>query len=382
MDSASVLGAAKQIARNETAAEISTYSTVDSARTNCVETKKIGELARVVSDRHHTVDIAGWASSPICRAYLERRVQHTHPASTPLVALELSLARAHQDEHTVVLNGGAGDCCSETNNSYLWHYARRFGLAATWSEARAASTNHTYLKGRAALPLFLSAAIRGRVPEWVRRVRRHSLGHEQGQHTLLGDINESYAKRIGLVERVAAENGAIAVRRRENFLAERHDYMFPVEIRHGLEAYDRCAGHFGIEMSDPYSDRRVVEFFLQLPVEWLTHNGWTKYLVRSSFSQDLPNAVVWSNDKSHVSGYLKERLLAFELECMREIGAPALECAREFLSEARYEELRGLMLGKLEPGRLRGDLVWRFGCEWLPTFRWLLRLRGRSVGAL
>ena len=68
----------------------------------------------------------------------------------------------------------------------------------------------------------------------------------------------------------------------------------------GLEGYERVAGHFGLEMRDPWADRRVLEFMLRAPVSVKVGSGWTKLVARREFEPDLGPEVVWRSDKPHL----------------------------------------------------------------------------------
>jgi asparagine synthase (glutamine-hydrolysing) len=57
--------------------------------------------------------------------------------------------------------------------------------------------------------------------------------------------------------------------------------------------------HFGIpiEPRAPFLDYRVVEFAFQLPLEYLIHNGWHKWILRNAMQDLLPDSVVWRRAK-------------------------------------------------------------------------------------
>jgi len=62
-------------------------------------------------------------------------------------------------------------------------------------------------------------------------------------------------------------------------------------------------------MRDPWADKRVLEFFLHLPIDQLFRDGWTKYLARSTFAPDLEDFVPWRNDKEHHGWMVLDRLM-------------------------------------------------------------------------
>ena len=68
----------------------------------------------------------------------------------------------------------------------------------------------------------------------------------------------------------------------------------------GLTAYGRIAGRYGMDLRDPWADRRLLEFFQRLPMEYKIKDGWTKYIVRVAFASDLDKKVVWRRGKEHL----------------------------------------------------------------------------------
>lgn len=60
---------------------------------------------------------------------------------------------------------------------------------------------------------------------------------------------------------------------------------------------DRNSMACGVEARLPFMDYRVVEFGLNLPLEWKVHGGWGKYVLRKAFASDLPPQIVWDRSK-------------------------------------------------------------------------------------
>ena len=68
-----------------------------------------------------------------------------------------------------------------------------------------------------------------------------------------------------------------------------------------LPYYLRSNDHFTmeipIEARYPFLDYRIVELGLQLPIQYLFHDGWTKYVLRRAMEKYLPDAIVWRREK-------------------------------------------------------------------------------------
>jgi asparagine synthase (glutamine-hydrolysing) len=70
---------------------------------------------------------------------------------------------------------------------------------------------------------------------------------------------------------------------------------------HGLEELlrhaDRNSMAHGREVRLPFLNHELVEFIFSLPSCFKIHNGWTKWILRQSMQQQLPNDIVWRTKK-------------------------------------------------------------------------------------
>lgn len=54
---------------------------------------------------------------------------------------------------------------------------------------------------------------------------------------------------------------------------------------------------FSIESRVPFLDVNLVEFLLQVPACYKIHEGWTKFIARLAFNEELPKSITWRKDK-------------------------------------------------------------------------------------
>ncbi len=70
---------------------------------------------------------------------------------------------------------------------------------------------------------------------------------------------------------------------------------------HGLEELlryaDRNSMAHGREVRLPFLSHELVEFVFSLPATFKIRNGWTKWLLRTSMNEKLPEAITWRRDK-------------------------------------------------------------------------------------
>jgi asparagine synthase (glutamine-hydrolysing) len=64
-----------------------------------------------------------------------------------------------------------------------------------------------------------------------------------------------------------------------------------------LHNADRNSMAHSREMRLPFLNHELVEFVFSLPSLYKIHNGFTKYILRKSMENQLPNEIVWRTDK-------------------------------------------------------------------------------------
>jgi len=64
-----------------------------------------------------------------------------------------------------------------------------------------------------------------------------------------------------------------------------------------LKYLDRNTMAFSVESRPPFLNRKLIEFSLNLPMEYIIKNGWNKYIARIAMENSLPKNIVWRKDK-------------------------------------------------------------------------------------
>ena len=70
-----------------------------------------------------------------------------------------------------------------------------------------------------------------------------------------------------------------------------------IGLRSLLRYADRNAMAHSIETRLPFLYHELIEFVFTLPDSFLLNNGWTKFILRKSMENDLPDKLVWRKDK-------------------------------------------------------------------------------------
>jgi len=76
-----------------------------------------------------------------------------------------------------------------------------------------------------------------------------------------------------------------------------HSATFNYGLEKLLSFADRNSMAFSLEVRLPYLDHKLVEFLFSLPSDMKLNQGWTKYLLRLAYSEQLPAAISWRTDK-------------------------------------------------------------------------------------
>ena len=84
-------------------------------------------------------------------------------------------------------------------------------------------------------------------------------------------------------------NKSIYEKQRDEF----SKYILPRLLKYA----DRNSMAFGVESRVPHLSPLILDYAFALPVEWKVRNGWTKYIVRKSFSDKMPKEVIWNKKK-------------------------------------------------------------------------------------
>jgi asparagine synthase (glutamine-hydrolysing) len=64
-----------------------------------------------------------------------------------------------------------------------------------------------------------------------------------------------------------------------------------------LKLADRNSMAFSREIRLPYLYHPLVEYLFSLPAHYKIHNGWTKWILRRAFEDQVPEEIIWRKDK-------------------------------------------------------------------------------------
>lgn len=309
LDSVSIIAMLRRLLPEMPGKELHTYSAISDNPENCVETQCILSLASGSGKNAHFLSVPSMTGMLNVQDLIDTAWTKTHPVDNSMLLPAMMFLAAHREGHRVMLHGMGGDLTTFVPDRYIAFLLKAGKLKEAWKACQDASRNNVYLRGTAPFKQLLwnlrAAYTPARLKPLVRRLRELT-----AESPLAGSlINRDFADKLRLVERMRTTRRQFALTLPDpqewhiNILTSLHG------ITSGLSGYNRIAGRYGLELRDPWSDRRVIDFFLRLPLEFKIPSGWTKHLVRTSFGTDLSPLVTHRLTKEHLGWNLAWRLM-------------------------------------------------------------------------
>jgi len=215
----------------------------------------------------------------------------------------------------VVLDGIDGDIVASLPPSYPTLLFRNGQVAKAFTETFKQSRN--YYNGKySAAKLFYKYGRMVLSPQLLREIFRPASLTRQTRRVVAETlINSQFAQKVQLQQRLKQLNSHGIQR---DSLSMRDIHITTINhpyLTVALERYDRVAACCGIEPRHPLLDKRMVEFCVALPWQYLVCEGCSKVLLRRAAAGYLPEGVCgrhgfehlgWSFTRSLVPGIKKE----------------------------------------------------------------------------
>jgi asparagine synthase (glutamine-hydrolysing) len=310
LDTAAIVAMLRRFMASGSIEQFHAYSVVADEAQTCIETQCINDLSAHPQTVSHQLKVPSM-SGVVTMADLKTAAwTRPHPTDNSILLLSMMCLAAQRNNHRVMLMGTSGDITMHVPLRYIAQLIQRGDWQTAWREAKGASQNNPYLRGTSALNLFALNFGLAYAPSKLRSLTRGLL--EQ----LKGPSEARLLMAPELAQRVQFES-----RRQANLHKQARDFraggadpdaerrVRQTAITNGLNGFARVAGRYGVELRDPWADRRVVSFFLRLPLHQLIRNGWTKYQVRQAFGQDLSPIITGRTGKEHLGWHLTIRAM-------------------------------------------------------------------------
>jgi len=333
MDSGAIAACIQEAGGYDSHMPMRSYSTISDNPSSCVESQKILSLAKKECFSPNYLSVPSFTGMLSWQDIEELALSAPHPVDNSIL-LPMAMAKAAASQgHKVLVHGVSGDLVQYSSGAYISRVLRRQGLIRGWEECQAASRNHTFLKHRSSAGLFLQNAYIAFVPASLRQKIRRLRQRETVDLTL---INPEFALKAGIGPATVG-GGSQEGRHSDVFF---QGFKESVDLMaSGLSAYDRICARFGMESRDPWADLRVVEFFNRLPHQFKVNHGWTKYVVRSTFKNDLGVDFVRRSGKEHLGYHFHKRLMAERRDLIVDVRNNYLPSLAMYYNLTEVEEL-------------------------------------------
>ena len=368
LDSAGIVAMVDRLSHDCPETRLHTYSAIADDPEGCIESRCIKSMAESLSVDPHFVSVPSFDGMVEVDDLTEMAWSKAHPVDNSILLPALMCRAASRNGHRVLLQGVSGDMVMRAPDYYPALLLRTGRLWRAWRESKAASLHNLYLQGQSPLTIFRRSAILAAAPPALRR-RVHQASHRRMESPLENSlINPGFVEKIHLRERLEQEFStrleAMTFDLRAGSLRKNLAL-----ISSGLSGYGRVASRSSIEVRDPWADRRVVDFFLRLPVEFKIHDGWTKYPVRTAFRHELAPEVRWRHDKRHLGWLFTRRLMAESRELVDSALTRDLGMIEEYVDTGAVRSLHEQYLDKADDASIQAvfDLV--------SLILWLLRIK-------
>jgi len=287
--------------------EFHTYSAISDHPETCVESQCIQSLTQDLGANAHFVAVPSFQGMASVQDLINIAWSKAHPTDNSILLPMMMCQAASRNDHRVVLNGVSGDLTMHVPNRYPAYLMREGQWRQAWRECQGASRNNTYLRGSSPLELLMLNVGTAYLPQQLKPLARRLRG--QASPLAHSVIKPAFAQKLRLAERLRK---TVEVHVKPTNLRQAHAAVINSPILGivlGLTGYEHMAGRYGVELRDPWADKRVVEFFVRLPLRYKVRDGWTKYLVRTAFGSDLAAKVRQRLGKEHLGWHFASRLM-------------------------------------------------------------------------
>jgi asparagine synthase (glutamine-hydrolysing) len=287
LDSSSIVGLVSKEFRGELQQPLKTFSLIREDRENCLDWESIQEMLK--DAWLDPTIITSAAARDVCRDYVEGIPALNEPFGL-FNGLPDSLVyeAARQRGCRIVMDGMASDLFYYGSTRSLSVILGR-GMLAKIPAELAAWRRHG---GEGEFQALAWTTLYRITPEVLRALYRRF----RAKHGRLSDD-------LQLLRRPAARQ-YLEARRRERKLAEgkaepgddqrshaRYFTMGMLSFAH--EVHGQIALSKGVEPRSPFSDRRMIEFAIRMPLEAKLYGPWYKLLLRKSMQGIIPERVRW-----------------------------------------------------------------------------------------
>ena len=349
LDSSSIVGLIGKEFRDEVREPLRTFSLIRADRENCPDWNSIRAVLTADPWLHSTI-ITATKADEVWRDHVKSIAAADDPfACTNGFTYGLIYASARTNGCGVVLDGMAGDVMfySFADTARFLAQSRKYrqlpallgaygrhGFSGALSEVL--QTLLADLANRVAPDILRSTVRRRRDERRLDEGDMKLVKTEVARHYLRG--KRSLPFRTGQRVKPANDQVAHASHFTKGTISFGHELLCSQSLSHGIEP------------RSPFSDRRLIEFSIQMPVEAKISIPWYKHVLRAGTAGMLPDSVRWRKDIGGHPGWTFGNRLAnaiasgdpgfFDAKDCAEVLGPWVDLQTRDAMQTRFEETR------------------------------------------
>jgi asparagine synthase (glutamine-hydrolysing) len=366
LDSVAVLAMMKRILCGVNDPEVHAYSVIGDEPEGDIESRSIMALAGNKGLTLHALSVPSLEGTLSLGDLFELAWRRPHPVDNSILLPELMFLAAAREGRNALIHGACGDVALQAPRYYPVAWLKRGRFSRAWSESTKASKNNLFLRGKTPLSIFLRSLSQVLAPGSVKALRTRLKSGRVGKFIRASMISPDFARRIQLCDRMrdeVFETAGLTESARRRVQRQR---SFELVVS-AMSASGRLGRWHGVSNHDPFSDLRVLDFCLRVPVECRVNEGWTKFLVRSAFQDEVSSEVLWRKDKYHLGWLILRRLMQESHENARSVYRLELERIEPYV---QMDGVRNLFKRFLDDGE---ENLWNEIFDLMTLVLWIKR---------
>ena len=293
LDSSSVVALAALQQANHGLPPFPVFAAIDSNNPDCTETRHARTVASHVRCMPTWIDLPAFERAPDNRpTWWDAGVE---PFDSGMSMLAELYRNARLQGVVSMLDGTPADNIYSGGRQVQLLFRRGDWMGA-WHAAISQNRSATHTRSGALRTM--AGAV---VPDGVHALRQWLRDRHDFRHLLKrSPVSDSLADRAGLWQRYRRYRHGIISSHQMHPSGDATSSISVAYITAAIERYNRVASLFGVEPRHPFSDRDLIEFQAWMPISMRLRDGHRKWVLRQAMANDLPEAVCWRTDKSHL----------------------------------------------------------------------------------
>ena len=315
LDSSSIVGLIRHEFRSELAQPLKTFSLIGDDRANCPEWAAVQEMVRGGWIQSAAMAPTDAVRADTCQRFLDDVARQDDPfALVSCFPVSLALQAARQAGCVVVLEGMGGDLVSYGPDRSQKVIFRNLMLTRVPQLISALRRHGLDPKLRQLAWRFLAEWSPERVRAAYRAMRDGTTPRLHFGPEMSGDNFRRLRPEVANAFIASKKASAPPMGREVMSDQASHAEFFTsglLSFAHEIEGDTALA--MGLEQRSPFSDRRLIEFAVRMPVEAKLFATWYKLMQRNAMRTILPDKVTWRSDIGQHPGWMFHDSLLHEM---------------------------------------------------------------------